>query len=77
MNLTSSLVLALDVREQLLELGPSNSATARSYFSIAQLQKSKSSSETPSWIEPQSVQPYFDIRPQSRARATLLRSGRP
>src|SRR5204862_6484585 len=43
--------------------GPSNSATARSYFSIAQPQKSKSRSETLSWIEPQSVQPYFDIRP--------------
>src|SRR5204862_451869 len=34
---------------------PSNSATARSYFSIAQPQKSKSRSEIPSWIEPQSV----------------------
>ena len=31
----------------------------------------------PSWIDPQSVQPYFDINPHSRARATLLRSGRP
>src|SRR4029077_18071084 len=57
--------------------GPSSSSTARSYFSIAQPQKSKSRSEIPSWIDPHSVQPYFDIRPQSRARATLLRSGLP
>src|SRR5205085_9192559 len=57
--------------------GPSSSSTARSYFSIAQPQKSKSRSEIPTWIEPQSVQPYFDMRPHSRARATLLRSDRP
>ena len=44
---------------------------------FAQPQKSKSSSEIPSWIDPHSVHPYFDISPQSRARATLFRSGRP
>src|SRR6476659_329551 len=57
--------------------GPSSSSTARSYFSIAQPQKSKSRSEIPSWIDPHSVQPYFDIRPQTRQRATLFTSGSP
>src|SRR6478609_1953713 len=56
---------------------PSNSSTARSYFSRPHSQKSKSMSETPSWMEAHNVQPYLDISPHSRARATLLRSGRP
>ena len=57
--------------------GPRNVATARSYFSMPQGQKSKSMSLVASWIEAHSVQPYCDIRPWSRARATLLASGRP
>ena len=50
--------------------GCRNSATARSYFSMPHDQKSKSTSLTASWIEAHSVQPYFDIRASSRARAT-------
>jgi hypothetical protein len=57
--------------------GLSNSATARPYFSSPQDQKSKSIADTPSWIDAHSVQPYFDISPHSRARATLWRAGRP
>ena len=30
-----------------------------------------------SWIEPHSVQPYFDITPRSRARATWSGRGSP
>ena len=50
---------------------------ARSYFSMPHDQKSKSIGLTASWIEAHSVQPYFDISPSSRARATLWRSRRP
>ena len=50
--------------------GPSNSATARSYFSMPHSQKSKSMSLTPSWMDAHSVHPYLDMRPSSRARAT-------
>ena len=57
--------------------GPSNSSTARSYFSIPHDQKSKSIELTECWIEPHSVQPYLDISPQSRARATRWCSSRP
>ena len=57
--------------------GSSNSATARSYFSIAHSQKSKSIELTELWIEPQRVQPYFDISPHNLARATRCRSSCP
>ena len=57
--------------------GPSNSATARSYFSIPHDQKSKSIGLAAAWIEAHSVQPYFAISPSSRARATLCRRCRP
>ena len=57
--------------------GPSNSSTARSYFSMPHAQKSKSIGLTASWIEAHNVQPKFDISPSSRARATLWCSRRP
>ena len=38
--------------------GPSKVATARSYLSIPQFQKSKSIGLTEDWIEAQSIQPY-------------------
>ena len=50
--------------------GPSNSATARSYFSRPHDQKSKSTALVASWIEAQSIQPYFAISANNRARAT-------
>src|SRR6185369_1695085 len=55
----------------------SNSAAARSYFSIPHDQKSKSIGLQPSWMDAQSVQPYFATSPNSRARATCTGRGRP
>jgi hypothetical protein len=49
--------------------GPSNSATARSYFSRPQPQKSNSTELVDCEIEAHSIQPYLDISPSSRARA--------
>jgi hypothetical protein len=52
----------------------SNSATARSYFSIPHAQKSKSMGLLPSWMDAQSVQPYFATSPEQPGAGDLDRA---
>ena len=68
---------ALRLLEQLLEFRALELRHGAIVLLHPHSQKSKSIVETPSWIDAQSVQPYFDISPHSLARATLWRSAWP
>ena len=57
--------------------GPAKVASARSNFSIPQLQNPKSIGLVASWMDAHNVHPYWDMGPQRRARARWLREVAP